>query len=610
MIIAGVDLRDATTATLKEVNTVMNVYGRRKSVTRKRMKQLIAILLAVTMITLATVKPYQEVKATGLEGGLIAGGAGAAMSNPVSLLILMGIVGGAVMLFPPLNDVQEAGRKGEIEKIGKKMKEDFVNYSTQALNNNVSAAEQQRDNAAHARSVIEDFMESASAGIIDTTSEAWDWFKDFVSDIKNALGGGSGGNLIIGQDLSGTYDNVLTFTDKNGKVSNESCSLEIKGLDVSQMTSNDCFLAFKVYENAAVVDITIAEIVGGAVRELRNGQYSHSLLNKATYRWILADGSATAWKNLPDGRALGLLRHNLYSGLATAYGLPLITAAAPSGTTDVPGVSNVNDYISIGSDLPYTRPEGAWDICDPNGKQGQVSIGNDIPGKMGYDDWYDLLGGINAGHSTWEDVANASDVIRIGSDTDSPYSRDDAGAWDAYLDGTIIGYDVDAEGNITITMEGGKVITIPQEYADSIEFTNEQDQAQELDKDTVLPVAGVISYPLPAAIEADPPADPNDPGGGGGNIKVDSDVSDYTLDFRKLFPFCIPFDIYKAVKLLDATPVAPVVHYKFYYTKSKTYTIDLNLNKFNSVAAILRRMECLLFIIGLATATRRIYIRG
>ena len=610
MIIVGVDFRDATTVILKEVNTVMNVYGRRKNVRRKRTKQLIAILLAVTMITLATAKPYQQAKATGLEGGLIAGGAGAAMSNPVGWLILMGIVGGAVMLLPPLNDVQEAGRKGEIEKVGKKMKEDFVNYSTQALNNNVSAAEQQRDNAAHARSVIEDFLESASAGVIDTTSEAWQWAKDFVSDIKNALGGGSEGNLIIGQDLSGTYDNVLTFTDKSGKVTNESCSLEIKGLDVSQMTSNDCFLAFKMYENAAVVDITIAEIVGGAVRELKNGQYSHSLLNNATYRWILADGSATAWKNLPDGRALGLLRHNLYSGLATAYGLPLITAAAPSGTTDVPGVSNVNDYISIGSDLPYTRPEGAWDICDPNGKQGQVSIGNDIPGKMGYDDWYDLLGGINAGHATWEDVANASDVIHIGSDTDSPYSRDDAGAWDAYLDGTIIGYDVDAEGNITITMEGGRVITIPQEYADGITWTNEQDQAQELDKDTVLPVSGTLAYPLPAAIENNPTADPDPDGGGGGNVTVDPDVSDYTLDFRKLFPFCIPFDIYKAVKLLDATPIAPVVHYKFYYTKSKTYTINLNLNKFNSVAAILRRMECLLFIIGLATATRRVYIRG
>ena len=576
---------------------------------RKRTKQLIAILLAVTMITLATVKPYQEARATGLEGGLIAGGAAGAISNPAGILVFIGICG-FMSLFVNLNDIEDAAKKGKIDKAAEQAKEDFINYSTQALNNNISAAEQERDNAAHARSVIEDFLESASAGVIDTTSEAWDWFKDFVSDIKNALGGGSEGNLIIGQDLSGTYDNVLTFTDKSGKVTAESCSLEVKGLDVSQMTSNDCFLAFKVYENAAVVDITIAEIVGGAVRELRNGQYSHSLLNNATYRWIFADGSATAWKGLPDGRALGLLRHNLYAGVATAYGLPLITAAAPSGTTDVPGVSNVNDYISIGSDLPYTRPEGAWDICDPNGKQGQVSIGNDIPGKMGYDDWYDLLGGINAGHATWEDVANASDVIRIGSDTDSPYSRDDAGAWDAYLDGTIIGYDVDAEGNVTITMEGGRVITIPQEYADGITWTNEQDQAQELDKDTVLPVAGTLAYPLPAAIENNPTADPDPGGGGGGNVTVDPDISDYTLDFRKLFPFCIPFDIYKAVKLLDATPTAPVVHYKFYYTKSKTYTIDLNLNKFNTVAAILRRMECLLFIIGLATATRRVYIRG
>ena len=159
-------------------------------------------------------------------------------------------------------------------------------------------------------------------------------------------------------------------------------------------------------------------------------------------------------------------------------------------------------------------------------------------------------------------------------------------------------------------MEGGRVITIPQEYADGITWTNEQDQAQELDKDTVLPVSGTLAYPLPAAIENNPTADPDPGGGGGGSVTVNPDVSDYTLDFRKLFPFCIPFDIYKAVKLLDATPTAPVVHYKFYLSKSKSYNIDLNLNKFNSVAAILRRMECLLFIIGLATATRRVYIRG
>ena len=34
---------------------------------KRKMKSLIALLLAVTMITLAAAKPYQEAKATGLE---------------------------------------------------------------------------------------------------------------------------------------------------------------------------------------------------------------------------------------------------------------------------------------------------------------------------------------------------------------------------------------------------------------------------------------------------------------------------------------------------------------------------------------------------------------
>lgn len=575
----------------------------------RRMKRLIAILLAVTMITLAAAKPYQEAKATGLEAGIgTAVGLGSMTPHGRMMLIFSMIgLGLAITIVP---GQFEDGKNEELKKFydetGKKMKEDFVNYSTQALNNNVSAAEQQRDNAAHARSVIEDFLESASAGVIDTTSEAWQWAKDFVSDIKNALGGGSSNamNGVAGSNLDGEYIKAVELNPKRSGASYQNLSIEFKGLDLSSITSNKCVMALSV--NAVYANLVVGEIWSdGSIHKL-----DQSLVKNlgAKYR-IITDAGVGVWNNFTGVYTYSLGNSAYFDPV---FNLPLIDAtyAAPSGTTDVPGVSNVNDYISIGSDLPYTRPEGAWDICDPNGKQGQVSIGNDIPGKMGYDDWYDLLGGINAGHSTWEEVANASDVIHIGSDTDSPYSRDDAGAWDAYLDGTIIGYDVDAEGNITITMEGGKVITIPQEYADGITWTNEQDQAQELDKDTVLPVSGTLAYPLPAAIENNPTADPDPGGGGGGNVTVNPDVSDYTLDFRKLFPFCIPFDIYKAVKLLDASPIAPVVHYKFYFSKSKTYTIDLNLNKFNSVAAILRRMECLLFIIGLATATRRIYIRG
>lgn len=614
MIIVGVDFRDATTATLKEVNTAMNVYGRRKSVRRKRMKQLIAILLAVTMITLATAKPYQEAKATGL-GEAAAGAAGLASLSPQGRLLVLGTIVGLGVAITVVPSQFEDGKNEELKKFydetGEKMKDDFVRYSTQALNNNVSAAEQQRDNAAHARSVIEDWLESAGGGVIDTTSEAWRWFQDFVSDIRTALSTPETMCGYVGKNLDGTYTGAMEGMPKSGYESfgSRGVDIELKGFDMSKISAvqgRDCFLGVKVAGQYAAL-VICAVNADGSIEQI-NGD--HFWGTDASYRVTQRDSKGSYSGEWQAFR--GDARVYISDVWAWTFGLPEVStlAAAPSGTTDVPGVSNVNDYVAVGSDLPYNRPEGAWDICDPNGKQGQVSIGADIPGKLGYDDWYDLLGGVATGDTTWEEVANASDVITIGSDLANDYSPSNAKDWSAYHDGTIVGYDVDAAGNVTITFEDGAVISIPQEYVSGMEWVNEQDKAQELDKDTALPVSGSLAYPLPAIQDPAVPADPQDPGGGSGDIKIDDDAKNYTLDFRKLFPFCIPFDIYKAVKLLDAAPTAPVVHYKFYYTKSKSYTIDINLNKFNSVAAILRRMECLLFIIGLATATRRIYLRG
>lgn len=560
---------------------------------RKRIKQVIAILLAVTMITLATAKPYREAKATGL-GEAAAGAAGLASLSPQGRLLVLGTIVGLGVAITVAPSQFEDGKNEELKKFydetGEKMKDDFVRYSTQALNNNVSAAEQQRDNAAHARSVIEDWLESAGGGVIDTTSEAWRWFQDFVSDIRNALAKNDNQfmNGTVGRDISGIY-----------QVESD-CLLEIQA-DLTNYPGNYFLACFGNVDLGQVGDyyIHIARLYDDGTSKFFGPDF-RARSKRDGYDW-------SDWKNYGNARGI-----NSWNDGKTQINLPKINTkiSAPVGTTDVPGVANVNDYVAVGSDLPFNRPEGAWDICDPNGKQGQVSIGADIPGKLGYDDWYDLLGGVATGDTTWEEVANASDVITIGSDLANDYSPSNAKDWSAYHDGTIVGYDVDAAGNVTITFEDGTVISIPQEYVSGMEWVNEQDKAQELDKDTALPVSGSLAYPLPAIQDPAVPADPQDPGGGSGDIKIDDDAKDYTLDFRKLFPFCIPFDIYKAVKLLDATPTAPVVHYKFYYKKSKSYTIDINLNKFNSVAAILRRMECLLFIIGLATATRRIYLRG
>lgn len=534
-------------------------------------------------------------------------GIGAAVSSPTGILLLMAGVGCVCLAAPTIRDqakdwedLKNEGRKHTIERAAQKVADDFINYSTQALNNNVSAAEQQRDNAAHARSVIEDWLDTASAGVIDTSSEAWDWFRNFVTDIRNALSGeddSSHANI-------GGYPVFEDGTYYIGRGATRGTGWHPEMYLIIEGAATTC-------ANAVLCRDDVGRI---QVRDYLTGQYIDGAIGtlKAKIDNVFDNG------NVEEGEA-GVIGSDV-SNFANLWDVPYgVTewnipqwgyAAAPGGTTDVPGVSNVNDYVSIGSDLPYTRPEGAWDICDPNGKKGQVSIGQDIPANLGYDDWYDVLGGIANGDTTWEEVANASDVIILGSDTATDYNPDNADAWDTYHDGVVTGYDVDAAGNVTITFEDGTAISIPQDRVGDIEWTNEQDKAQELDKDTDFPVSGTLAYPLPIANDVNPPADPDPGGSGGGDIKVDTDASDYTLDFRKLFPFCIPFDIYKAVKLLDASPTAPVVHYKFYYTKSKSYTIDLNLNKFNTVAAILRRMECLLFIIGLATATRRIYIRG
>ncbi len=584
--------------------------------TRKRIKQFIAILLAVTMITLATAKPYQEVKATGM--GAIAGGAAAGGLASFGTSILIGglIVGGIIVASgvtsQDVKDLYASGKKHEVEKaVGKaasKMKEDFYNHTVQALNNNVSAAEQQRDNAAHARTTIDDFLETLAGGVIDTTSEAYRWFQDFCDDIRGAIGGDTSAmNGIAGYDLSGVYTKAVELKPIRDDATYSSLSIEFKGLNTLGITSNMCVLA--IANSGTAASLVVGEILpNGKIRKLSN-----SLVKSigAQYR-IIYDTFTGPWIDYTGSYTYSLANSDFFDPV---FNLPLIDAtyAAPSSTTDVPGVSNVNDYVAVGSDLPYKRPEGAWDICDPNGKAGQVSIGSDLPQRLGYDDWYDLLGGINAGQSTWEEVADASDVIRIGSDTPGTYDPSDAASWGAYVDGSLVaGYEVDENGNITITYVDGHTITIPSEYANSITWTDADGTTTELDKDTSIsfPAAGTISVPLPGYLDTDIPADPEAPGGGGGKIEIDDGAKDYTLDFRKLFPFCIPFDMYKLVSILSAEPTAPVVHYKFYYTKSKSYTIDINLNKFNKVAAILRRMEILLFIAGLATATRRIYIRG
>ena len=96
--------------------------------------------------------------------------------------------------------------------------------------------------------------------------------------------------------------------------------------------------------------------------------------------------------------------------------------------------------------------------------------------------------------------------------------------------------------------------------------------------------------------------------------EVSKELSNYTFaGLEKIFPFCLPFDMIDFIKVLDATPQAPHFKYAFPYPTTsgmKTYEIDIDLSPFDSVAELLRDMECLLFIVGLILITRSRMIRG
>ena len=96
----------------------------------------------------------------------------------------------------------------------------------------------------------------------------------------------------------------------------------------------------------------------------------------------------------------------------------------------------------------------------------------------------------------------------------------------------------------------------------------------------------------------------NNSGTNSGSWTPPADPGAFALDLTSFFPFCIPFDLYDFLTCLNAGPVAPVINWELVLPGFGTYTIVLDLSPFDSVAQLLRRLQLLLFIIGLAVKTR------
>lgn len=84
-------------------------------------------------------------------------------------------------------------------------------------------------------------------------------------------------------------------------------------------------------------------------------------------------------------------------------------------------------------------------------------------------------------------------------------------------------------------------------------------------------------------------------------------------DLGNIFPFCLPFDLIDFFAVLSAEPQAPKINWTFpavplFSVPEVEIVIDLSV--FDTVASLVRTLETLLFIVGLAMITRSHMIRG
>lgn len=113
-------------------------------------------------------------------------------------------------------------------------------------------------------------------------------------------------------------------------------------------------------------------------------------------------------------------------------------------------------------------------------------------------------------------------------------------------------------------------------------------------RDTVIDSDGTLDNDLPVA-----------------DVVPGAKVSDYTImGLQNVFPFCIPFDLIDFLNVLDAEPEAPRFQWEFEYMNGQKYTIDIDLSRFESVAAMFRKFECLAFCLALIMITRDKMIKG
>lgn len=120
--------------------------------------------------------------------------------------------------------------------------------------------------------------------------------------------------------------------------------------------------------------------------------------------------------------------------------------------------------------------------------------------------------------------------------------------------------------------------------------------------------------------DPNPDPDPDNPDPDNPDPTPEEEASPYKADLRKVFPFCIPFDLIHLLKVFEADAEAPVFEFPLDieldnpWTGEKVvdyhHTFELDMSDYEPVVKILRIFQVVFFIIALMLITRQQMIKG
>lgn len=196
--------------------------------------------------------------------------------------------------------------------------------------------------------------------------------------------------------------------------------------------------------------------------------------------------------------------------------------------------------------------------------------------------------------------ADSSDLTTVDG-VNKLYDRDKAiGAYDVLTPGRVIGNTGTVTGDVTV--DTAREDAIAGVWAGDIPWVDFMDNI------------GAI----PIDITTDLVIDKDD--GASGDEKIEdkytppvvppADMNSFTANLQEIFPFCIPFDLIKAVKILASDPTPPKFTFNLNVPKLKiNYDIVIDFSKFEEVAKVIRVLMTFAFVVMLILLTRNL-IRG